>query len=78
MSSTTMCSYHLGEVINMSEPLKFKPELWKPLVIPKDMCSLPEPTVYAPSLFVEDQTAEDTYEVRGILPRAQIAFREQD
>ena len=65
--------------MNSSNPIRWKPHLWKPF----DISSIKLPTEdltlsYSPPPFYGFQPPEETYEVRGILPRAQIIFKDQD
>lgn len=69
----------------MAESIQFKPELWKPLdligLTPKELEKIVETAENAPGpvkSFFDPQDPEETYEVRGILPRADIAFKDQD
>lgn len=55
----------------------WKPELWQTLVI--QPCGEKESEVSPPTKsFFDYQDPAETYEVRGILPRADLAFKDQD
>lgn len=57
--------------------VSWKPELWKTLIVQP---SGKEKSEAAPSIksFFDYQDPAETYEVRGILPRADLAFKDQD
>lgn len=64
----------------MAESVQFKPELWKPLdlgLAPKELDEIVEADENAPrpvKSFFDSQEPGEAYEVRGILPRAELAF----
>lgn len=57
--------------------ISWKPELWKTLAIRPNSGKESEAAPPVKSFFDYQDPAE-TYEVRGILPRADLAFKDQD
>lgn len=57
--------------------VSWKPELWKPVIIPPVDGKGREVSSPVKSFFDYQDPAE-TYEVRGILPRSNVTFRDQD
>lgn len=57
--------------------VSWKPELWKTLVVQPNGR---EKSEVAPPIksFFDYQAPAETYEVRGILPRADLPFKDQD
>lgn len=56
------------------EKVNWKPELWKPLSLEKPQLNTVSHLPRVKSFF-DYENLSDTYEVRGILPKAEVASR---